>query len=144
MKTVAMLGISAFAVSLFADSARLIWTPSPTEGVTYNIYASSQVLGPGNFRGAEVVVNAGTNTAATVTGVTNGTWFFVVTASKGGSESEPVGPAEITFPSPPSFPRFAVQTNYITFTNVVNTVYFTIVFPPFTAATQAPPPRGEK
>ena len=62
-------------MNAFAGDAFLTWGPSPSAGITgYRIYAGN------SSRIYSAPITTGNQTEYTMTGLTNGTWYFAVTA----------------------------------------------------------------
>lgn len=96
-----------------AGSVTLAWSPSPTPGVTYVLYGTTNTtLVEANLATAQLIVDAGTN--LTVTAYTQpaaiGAWKFTVTARLGGVQSAPSNLLTVTVPAePPGLTTLVLQ-----------------------------------
>ena len=104
MNTLAAIAVFALAFTASAQTIPLQIVASPTPGVTnYIVYVGTNTLTPQNFRTASLT-NFGVGTSLTFT-VSEpnppATWYFVVTAVKGGIESGPTSVLPVSVPLPP-------------------------------------------
>jgi hypothetical protein len=109
MKT--FLSLLLLATTALASDVRLAWDASETSGITnYAVYISTNapvsVLGSTNTLAPVRRIDAGTNTAVTITNLTGGNWIIVATAMKDGDESEPSNAVNKSIPTPPQNLRF--------------------------------------
>lgn len=84
----AILTLVAMAGTLTAGTVKLAWDPSITPDVEYIVYASTNTVTYENKYSASIILNAGTNLTADVSGLAPGVWNFAATSLKGGLESE--------------------------------------------------------
>lgn len=85
--TLAILLLTAKAL---ASDINLVWSPSPTVGVTnYTLFAHTNALTKTNLAIATVKVSVGTSTNVLVQDLAAGQWYFAATATKGGVQSDP-------------------------------------------------------
>lgn len=98
------LTLLALSLNAFAGSIPLKWPASPTVGVTYVLYATTNnTLVETNLNLSQVIVNVGTNTqviAYTLPAGDGMDWKFAVTSSLGSAQSSPSSVTIISFPLP--------------------------------------------
>ena len=87
----------------------LVWNPSPSSNVTYNIYGLRETLSVTNT----IAYSGITNTNIAVYGALNGRWSFVATAKSGGIESLPSNTLILNVPAEPSGVNYVAVTTAI-------------------------------
>lgn len=135
-----------------AVDVQLIWDPSPTENVTYILYATTNILSSTNLHSSQVKADTGTNCGVTIRDMDPGIWTFAATAVKTSIniipqtlaigiqpatttnkvESDPSNFLILEIPSPPAMARTMVleATTTLTGTNWIDAGFFRLRITP--------------
>jgi hypothetical protein len=112
-----LLGL-ALAVSAGASRFGLGWNASPTPGVSYMLYAHTNLLTATNLTEAVRRIDVGTNLTVIVEDIAPGRWWFTVTAvSAVGLESAPVPSLLLDVPAMEGQMRLLIIQHGATITN---------------------------
>lgn len=84
-----------------AKQVDLTWDPSPTSGVTYNVYRGTA---PGVCGGTKVVSNLTLPSFSDTTVVLGASYVYAISAQNSGGESACTSELSIVIPQPPAPP----------------------------------------
>lgn len=109
----AILTLGLMAGTLTAGTVKLGWDPSITPDVEYIVHASTNLITETNKTQSLGRRNVGTNLTAELHNLPAGTYYFAVTALKGGLESDLSNVISGEIPNAPGTPAL-IPLNVVT------------------------------